>query len=71
MTPTSSHARARLFLILASLGALLTQPGCNEQAPATETEQKVEAQQKRAKSLAGELSGLKTSARAGKAVRRH
>jgi hypothetical protein len=70
MRLTYTHTNARLFLAVASLVSLLTQPGCNERAPATETEQKVEAQQKRAKSLAGELPGLKLSPRAGKAVRR-
>ena len=71
MVAMHSQRRNRSIVIVSALVALLSQPGCGEQAPATETNQLIEAQKKRAKSLAGELSGLKKpSPRAGKAVRR-
>lgn len=70
MVAMHSQRRNRSIVIVSALVALLSQPGCGEQAPATETDQRIEAQQKRAKSFAGELSVLKPSPRAGKAVRR-
>jgi hypothetical protein len=52
-----------------ALVLLLSQPGCNEQAPATEPERRIEAQKKRAETLKGE-SGVALPAKTVKAVRR-
>jgi hypothetical protein len=40
---------------VASLILLLSQPGCDQPAPATEPEKRIEAQKKRAETLKGEI----------------
>ena len=58
------------MLAVLALFLLLSQPGCNEPAPATEPEQRIDAQKKRGESLKGELGRLQPPARALKAVAR-
>jgi hypothetical protein len=70
MTSLHSNHRPRLILAIFALFLLLSQPGCNEPAPATEPEQRIDAQKKRGESLKGELGGLRPPAKAWKATRR-
>ena len=70
MTSSHSDHLRPLFLAVLALFVFLSQPGCNEQAPATESEQRIDAQKKRGESLKGELGSLHPPAKALKAARR-
>jgi hypothetical protein len=70
MTQIYSHSTTRLLFTLTALVALLSQAGCNERAPATESDQKIEAQRKRAESLKGEIESLQPQTKPAKVVRR-
>jgi hypothetical protein len=69
MVTPHSFRRSRLGLALGGLLILASQSGCEEQAPATEPEARIEAQKKRAETLRGEI-GYAPPGKALRAVRR-
>jgi len=70
MTTPLPVRRIQPVFAMFALVLLLSQPGCNEPAPATEPEQRIEAQSKRAVSFKGDLEGVRPPTKAFKAVRR-
>jgi hypothetical protein len=63
------RARPLTGLALATLILLPSQPGCDQPAPATEAEQRIEARNKRAETLKGEI-GYAPPAKAHRNLRR-
>jgi hypothetical protein len=70
MTLPHSDRRPQLVLAVLALSLLVFQPGCDEAAPANESEQRIDAQKKRGESLKGEFGGLRPPSKALKTARR-